>query len=217
MADSDSKPYGIVYCATNKVNGKRYVGQTTSTLKRRWSMHCCPGGNCKSFSGAIQKYGKHSFDIVEIASAETLDELNEKEEYFISLFKTSDRLYGYNLRPGGNSSKPSAESKALMSKAKVGRTLSEETKAKISAALKGQPKTAEHSLNVSIAKKGRPFSDAHKKRMSESRLGVKHSDARREAFRLFRLGTKLSEETKRRISEATRGKPKRKKINADLI
>jgi hypothetical protein len=33
------KHYGIIYKATNKVNGKSYIGQTTKSLKHRINNH----------------------------------------------------------------------------------------------------------------------------------------------------------------------------------
>jgi group I intron endonuclease len=193
-AKDDSKPYGIIYCATNKVNGKRYVGQTTSTLKRRWGAHCRPNSGCKSVSGAIQKYGKDSFDIVEIDSAKTLDELNAKELFYIASFGTDKQGFGYNIRPGGNSSKQAESSKKLMSAAKLGFKMPEGTRLKISLALKGMAKTAEHGANVSLAKKGRKNSAEHIKNMSKPRPDYRMSDEHKEAIRAAATGRIFSTE-----------------------
>lgn len=207
-ADSDSKPYGIIYCATNKINGKRYIGQTTSTLNRRWRAHCRPNGGCKSFSGAIQKYGKDSFEVVAIDSAQTLEELNEKELFYIASFGTANQGVGYNIRPGGNSSKQAESSKKLMSDAKRGFKMPEDTKSKISLALKGVAKTVEHGANVSLAKKGKKCSAEHIKNMSKPRPDYQMSDAHKEAIRAAATGSIFSEERRKKISDALKGRIK---------
>jgi hypothetical protein len=40
-----SQPYGVIYVATCKINGKRYVGQTTRSLEAiqtRWNNYSTP-------------------------------------------------------------------------------------------------------------------------------------------------------------------------------
>lgn len=54
------------------------------------------------FHKAIQKYGKNNFVIEQIDSANNLQELNEKEVYWISKLNTLSPS-GYNLTIGGDS------------------------------------------------------------------------------------------------------------------
>lgn len=90
----------IVYLATNKINGKQYVGQTVRSLEERWRDHCRVVDE-NFFHRAIRKYGADNFSVKIIDAAETVEELDEKEMFWISKLNT---LFpsGYNLREGGN-------------------------------------------------------------------------------------------------------------------
>lgn len=90
----------IIYKVTNLVNGKVYIGQTTNTLRRRKQMHLYQINNNCYFHKALNKYGEDNFKWEIIDNANTLDELNEKEKYYIKYYNSfgSD---GYNLTTGG--------------------------------------------------------------------------------------------------------------------
>lgn len=91
----------IIYLVTNKINNKKYIGQTTRTLKERWSQHCTPSALDKGvLHKAILKYGKENFNLEIIREAYTLDELNVLEIELISQYKTI-APNGYNLLEGG--------------------------------------------------------------------------------------------------------------------
>lgn len=52
---------GIVYMATNILNGKKYIGQTVKTLsgrKHEHIKHALIGRYTMPFHGSIRKYGK---------------------------------------------------------------------------------------------------------------------------------------------------------------
>jgi group I intron endonuclease len=53
----------VIYKATNKINGKSYVGQTIRTLNERKQSHLNDSNNNSTcyFHNAIRKYGKASF------------------------------------------------------------------------------------------------------------------------------------------------------------
>ena len=109
----------IIYKATNTVNNKCYIGQTRGTLDGRIKSHLKTSRNTykKSktvFSKAILKYGIDIFNWEVICEVETLEELNEKEIYYISFYNTVSP-YGYNLTLGGSSFLASEELKKKIS------------------------------------------------------------------------------------------------------
>lgn len=107
---------GKIYKITNLVNGKVYIGQTTKTLKRRWTQHCSVKGNYKrnAMACAIRKYGKDKFIIEQIGSATTIEELNQEEVYWIKELN-SLAPNGYNLDSGGKNKKPHLQTRLKLS------------------------------------------------------------------------------------------------------
>ena len=91
------KVYGVVYLLWNKVNGKRYVGQTVQPLKERMRKHRY--GNLY-IDKAIDKYGLENFRYGVIKTCATKAELDEAEKHFIVVLH-SKAPYGYNLTDGG--------------------------------------------------------------------------------------------------------------------
>ena len=90
--------FGIVYLIWCKINGARYVGQTTKTVEQRFYQHAC---NKKSLIGkAIQKYGKENFLYGVIKSCASKEEMNYWEKFYIVVLK-SKAPYGYNRKDGG--------------------------------------------------------------------------------------------------------------------
>lgn len=102
------KSYGIIYCAYNKVNQKRYIGQTIQRLCERRANHYTSDPNIY-FHRALRKYGKDDFEWTVIDTAETREELNEKEKYWIKFYNTLDSSHCYNLLPGGENQQPTKE------------------------------------------------------------------------------------------------------------
>ena len=94
----------IVYKITNIINDKLYFGVTQQELKIRWQQHKC-NSNKKSYYlyNAMKKYGIENFIIEVVFEANTKKEMLEKEIELITLFKTNNRLYGYNNSTGGES------------------------------------------------------------------------------------------------------------------
>lgn len=132
--------YGRVYKITNLVNNKSYIGVTTKSLSERFFAHCNRAVRTRSaIQKAIAKYGKNSFIIVEIDTAETSEELFAKETYWIQ--KEDTLINGYNLTTGGGGiTNMTQEIKDKISKTKTGVS---------NPKLLGREITTEHRLKIS--------------------------------------------------------------------
>jgi group I intron endonuclease len=116
--------YGIIYKAVNKINGKMYIGQTTRGLEARKRQH----EDCNKyttttkhyFQNALAKYGNDNFSWSVLDTADSEDELNELEAYYIDFFGTIFQKLGYNLVSGGKSHIPNEESRKRMSESHKG-------------------------------------------------------------------------------------------------
>lgn len=93
----------IIYCHTNKLNGKRYIGQTKNSVQKRWGHNGYNYTRCPNslLGKAILKYGWDNFEHEILFTNLTKEQANAKEIELIKLFNTTDRLYGYNLTAGG--------------------------------------------------------------------------------------------------------------------
>lgn len=116
----------IIYKVTNLVNQKVYIGQTINSLEHRKSGHyrdaMCIKKKSVYFHNALLKYKPEDFKWEVIDTAKTIEELNEKEIYWVSYYESNNKDKGYNLKAGGDSGGKCCES----TKQKIGET----TKAK---------------------------------------------------------------------------------------
>jgi len=97
---------GIIYCITNLINGKKYVGLDRNNARDRWKQHIrrSKGNNPKQLiDRKIRQYGLEKFKYEELFKSDNLEELKEREKYLIAFFNTL--VYsgkGYNLTSGGD-------------------------------------------------------------------------------------------------------------------
>ena len=103
---------GIIYCYTNTINGKVYVGQTINPITR-YNAHknSYQNSNDKEYDSllhrAFRKYGYENFQYeVLVQDIDDINLLNELEIYYIKKFNCQTPN-GYNVEAGGkNCAKP---------------------------------------------------------------------------------------------------------------
>ena len=137
----------IIYCLTNEVNDKKYIGQTINFKKRMSEHRRDMREQSRLLCKAIKKYGWESFraEIID-ETAKSYDELNLLEIHYIKKYKSLSNEWGYNLDEGGHIRNQSPEvrqacsdikkawwdahpeEKERMSKQHKGKTLSQESK-----------------------------------------------------------------------------------------
>ena len=118
----------LIYQITNIQNNKVYIGQTIRLIEQRFHRHRSDALNNildTHFARAIRKYGKDSFIIEEIDNAQTQDELNQKEQYWIRYYNSVED--GYNetdavSKCGGNTYQSKTEEEMEVIKNKIRQT-----------------------------------------------------------------------------------------------
>ena len=111
----------IIYKITNILNSKIYIGLTTNTISRRFNGHkqtAKKGLEKSRLYNSMRKYGSENFKIELVYTATSIEDLKEKEIYYINLYNTKDDKVGYNIIDGGDCGKlgykMSEESKDLL-------------------------------------------------------------------------------------------------------
>lgn len=191
-----------IYMATNKVNGKMYIGFDASWPRRRES-HLKMRGDAPRFHSAIKKYGKDTFEWIILFQGWDRDfVLGWAEPFLISEYQSQH--YGYNITGGGQGRHgPISEEhrqktirRMMGNQITKGRKLSEEHKAKLLKAA-ARPKSVEHRLKISAAQKGK----------SRKTVGEKNG----------MFGKTHSKEVRQKLSELARQKTAGKNSNARKI
>lgn len=155
----------IIYCHTNKINNKKYIGQTCESENQRYKKDGKGYQECPRFWNAIQKYGWENFshEILE-TGIKNAEEANIREAYWIEYYHTwiDDPLcWGYNLQKSGLNKEVSKETKEKMSNSKLGEKNS----------FYGKKHTEEAKEAIRQARLGSHASEETKKKMSEARKG----------------------------------------------
>lgn len=123
-----------VYIHTNKLNNKKYVGQTCQKPHLRWNYG--RGYRPETYFGkAIAKYGWDNFEHEIVAENLTKAEADSLEISLIAELDTKNSQHGYNLTDGGEGTSGvcrSDEYRLKQSISQSGKRLTEETKKRIS-------------------------------------------------------------------------------------
>lgn len=185
-----------IYKITNLINNKVYIGQTIRLLSLRQNEHISASKNDKSIAHndpihrTMRKYGIENFTIVPICSCFDIDELNEKETFFILEYKSNEKKFGYNCDTGGKNKVMSEDTKIKISKTKTGTKQSKEFVEKRISKIRGK-KNSKVSLSLIGNTRGKNNKGSHrteetKKKMRENspnlgkigslspRYGLKH-------------------------------------------
>jgi len=195
----------IVYKTTNLVNGKIYIGRDVNN-----SPHYLGSGML--FIRALKKYGKENFVKEVIDVAINIDDLNEKEIFWIAYYKSQDPNIGYNIQKGGGSSFHclSYEQQEEIRKKAIERNrerkFSEETKQKMRNSMLGKntgKRNDETREKMSQNRKGKGIGNDpwNKGKEVGAKLSTTKSGEKNPMW-----GKKHSEETKQKIREKSVGR-----------
>ena len=191
-------------------NGKVYIGMTSKKPEDRWENG--RGYQTQNVYKAILKYGWENIEHIILFSGLSKKDAEEKEIELISMYKSVDPKYGYNIELGGNyAGKHSRQTCEKISRSKKGWNPSEETRRRMSAAKKGR-KLPESTIEKLKNKPKRKLSEEHRAALLRASVGRIVSEETRKKQSDAHKGKKLSEEQKKKISES--GKIAQRKCKA---
>lgn len=184
-----------VYAISNLLSGKKYIGSTGVSFRRRWTEHRRLLRNGQHHARQLQnswsKNGELNFEFSILCVCDAVHVL-EMEQYFIDFFNSGNCEFGYNQTPTAGSQlgiKRRPETLAKMSAAMMGKRMSPESEAKRVASFKKVKRTKEWGAAIS-----RGLMD--KKKSEQAKLNIKASQPKRIASR---AGYRYSPETIEKI------------------
>ena len=90
-----------VYAIRNLLNGKMYIGSTTTSFKKRWACHIKRLKRNKHHSEHLQnawnKVGASNFSFI-ILEITTPEDSLQREGFYIDFYKSLNPQYGYNIQ-----------------------------------------------------------------------------------------------------------------------
>jgi len=208
-----------VYKITNVTNGHFYIG-SSKNIAARWKQHKSASAQKSAISAAIRKYGVEcfSFEVIELCDPVDLPDVE------LSYIRALDPQYNLKIATETAGFTHNELTRARLSQAHMGKSLSGEHRDKISRSTKGLPSArgwnhsdeARQKISAALLgntrTKGRKHTDEWRKEMSARNAGEKNpffgkkqSEEAREKVRLARTGSKSSEETRSKVSASLVG------------
>jgi group I intron endonuclease len=179
-----------IYAIRNMINDKIYIGQAV-IISKRWKNHRVEFRLDRHANPYLQAaYNKHgkfnlAFYVIEFCAQ---SELDVREQFYMDLYNSYDREYGYNLSPTAGGSN-------------TGHKHSDETKAAWSAQRKGKVRVGEalEALRAGAVKRKLTYvvSDKTKNLLSESHKGIIPSQETRAKRGVSMTGNQNSAGSKR--------------------
>lgn len=217
----------IIYKVINRINGKIYIGLTKNSLEQRRIQHFseCLSSSKTKFHNALRKYGKEGFIWEEVDFAETIDELRNKEIFWIKFYNSID--FGYNINKGGSGGDNYTDNPNLSEiKLKIGIKVKQsnrwtpERRKQQSINFSGKNNPMRKNPERSFFSTNNPMNIIEnrfigdKNAMSREDVKKRHLEACRKPERLKKISEKLkgkklkplSQETKNKISQKNKGK-----------
>ena len=211
----------IIYCARNKINGLRYIGQTRNPLEKRKAQHesdAVRNSPCY-FHRALLHYGFGCFEWRVLWKADAQNELDSLEQDFIGAYNTVSP-FGYNLTAGGERCEYSDTTKKKISDGLIRywqspasakqrelakRPKTESTRAKIARSHLGRSPSQEHRARLSAANTGKALTAAHKEKLSKSLRGRVVTPEHRAKLSAALKGRLPTKEARAKMSKTRRG------------
>lgn len=159
-----------IYEIHNKINDKRYIGQSIH-IRARVLKHINLLNKKEHENNHLQcswnKYGEKNFE-VNVLEYCSVDELDSKEDYYIAKYKSNDNQYGFNYR--------------IDNKTNRGLKWSEEQREKMMTAIENNPWYRNHMIPLTTmqkaweASRNKVWTQEERKRQSEILTGTKVQD-----------------------------------------
>jgi group I intron endonuclease len=202
-----------IYKITNAQNGKVYVGKTEVALIMRIRRHCCEvrKGTNRYLYDAIRHYGWDTFAVKVIEVCTTKEELDEREIFWITVLKSKDKRFGYNMTEGGDGGGFTPEALKKSADLRRGKPISDEVKKKISDGNRGKTNLISEETKRKISKTlvGRmPSKPIHEIMAGKppARLGAKHTEASKKLMSLHQTGVpRWTEDQRKQMSVDRKG------------
>ena len=198
----DKKNSYIVYCHTLKTDGRKYIGITKNSIRKRWGKDGSKYKGCTFFLHAIQKYGWDAFEHEVLYQNFTQQDAERYEKELIEKYDTRNHSKGFNIREGGgNKSSIDESTKQKLREANLGKKHTDESRKKMS---KSQTKRYENPAErYKVANYGNRNGMYGRHRTEEEKDHYRKINTRPN---IWQLGVPRSEETKQKLRNVHRSR-----------